>query len=98
VIVVLTAKAETDLEGIAEYIARDSVTAALNVVHPARKMSRARRRAARLSAGTALRTSWHPQASVRQLPDFYRVGTETAEVVHILHGARDYEPLLFPEG
>jgi toxin ParE1/3/4 len=29
---------------------------------------------------------------------FYRVGTETVEVVHILHGARDYEPLLFPEG
>jgi plasmid stabilization system protein ParE len=28
---------------------------------------------------------------------FYRVGTETIEVVHILHGARDYEPLLFPE-
>jgi plasmid stabilization system protein ParE len=29
---------------------------------------------------------------------FYRVGTETIEVVHILHGARDYDPLLFPEG
>ena len=29
---------------------------------------------------------------------FYRVGTKTLEVVHILHGARDYEPLLFPEG
>jgi plasmid stabilization system protein ParE len=29
---------------------------------------------------------------------FYRVGTEAIEVVHILHGARDYEPLLFPEG
>jgi plasmid stabilization system protein ParE len=29
---------------------------------------------------------------------FYRVGAETIEVVHILHGARDYERLLFPEG
>jgi toxin ParE1/3/4 len=28
---------------------------------------------------------------------FHRVGTEAIEVVHILHGARDYEPLLFPE-
>jgi plasmid stabilization system protein ParE len=28
---------------------------------------------------------------------FYRVGTETIEVVHILHGARDYGQLLFPE-
>src|SRR3954468_5040075 len=29
---------------------------------------------------------------------FYRVGPEAIEVVHILHGARDYDPLLFPEG
>ena len=27
---------------------------------------------------------------------FYRVGTKRVEVVHILHGAQDYEPLLFP--
>lgn len=26
---------------------------------------------------------------------FYRVGNELVEVVHILHGAQDYEPLLF---
>jgi plasmid stabilization system protein ParE len=37
VIVVLTAEAETDLESIAEYIARDSVTTALNVVHDLRE-------------------------------------------------------------
>ena len=29
---------------------------------------------------------------------FYRVGTERVEIVHILHGAQDYEPLLFPSG
>jgi toxin ParE1/3/4 len=28
---------------------------------------------------------------------FYRIGPDAKEVVHILHGARDYEPLLFPE-
>ena len=28
---------------------------------------------------------------------FYRVGEDAIEVIHILHGARDYEPLLFPE-
>jgi toxin ParE1/3/4 len=27
---------------------------------------------------------------------FYRVGTRFIEVIHILHGARDYEALLFP--
>ena len=35
--VVLTAEAETDLESIAEHIARDSVTAALNIVHELRE-------------------------------------------------------------
>lgn len=29
---------------------------------------------------------------------FYRVGLDHVAIVHILHGARDYEPLLFPEG
>jgi toxin ParE1/3/4 len=29
---------------------------------------------------------------------FYGVGTERVEVVHILHGAQDYEPLLFTSG
>ena len=28
---------------------------------------------------------------------FYRVGQDAIEVIHILHGARDYESLLFPE-
>jgi toxin ParE1/3/4 len=79
VIVVLTAEAETDLESIAEYIART------------------RRRDARLSAGAALRTSRHPQASVRPLSDFLPRRTDAIEVLHILHGARDYEPSLFPE-
>lgn len=28
---------------------------------------------------------------------FYRIAEDAVEVVHVLHGARDYEPLLFPE-
>jgi plasmid stabilization system protein ParE len=28
---------------------------------------------------------------------FYRVGKDAIEVIHILHGARDYEALLFPD-
>lgn len=27
---------------------------------------------------------------------FYRVGDETVEIIHILHGAMDYERILFP--
>ena len=28
---------------------------------------------------------------------FYRIADDVVEVIHVLHGARDYEPLLFPE-
>ncbi|WP_342634142.1 hypothetical protein [Mesorhizobium jarvisii] len=28
---------------------------------------------------------------------FYRVGTDTVEVLHIIHGAMDIETILFPE-
>jgi plasmid stabilization system protein ParE len=28
---------------------------------------------------------------------FYRVGDGSVEILHILHGARDYEQILFPE-
>ena len=27
---------------------------------------------------------------------FYRVGADVVEIIHVLHGAQDYEPLLFP--
>ncbi|MFL5060413.1 MAG: type II toxin-antitoxin system RelE/ParE family toxin [Xanthobacteraceae bacterium] len=29
---------------------------------------------------------------------FFRVVGEVIEVLHVLHGARDYESILFPEG
>jgi toxin ParE1/3/4 len=28
---------------------------------------------------------------------FYRIRAETVEILHVLHGAMDYDPLLFPE-
>ena len=28
---------------------------------------------------------------------FYRIGVDTIDILHVLHGAMDYEPLLFPE-
>jgi len=44
----------------------------------------------------------HEHLGIRRRPFgnyliFYRVGTSAIEVVHVLHGARDYERLLFPE-
>jgi toxin ParE1/3/4 len=99
VIVVLTAEAESDLENIAEYIAHDSVTAALSLVHELREKCFALAEAPR---GYPL-VPRYEHHGVRRRPFgsyliFYRVGTKAIEVVHILHDARDYEPLLFPEG
>lgn len=98
-IVVLAAEAETDLETIAEHIARDSVTTALNVVHELREKCLALAEAPR---GYPL-VPRYEHCGIRRRPFgnyliFYRIGAEAIEVVHILHGARDYERLLFPEG
>jgi toxin ParE1/3/4 len=99
VIVVLTAEAESDLETIAEYVAQDSVKAALSLVHELRQKCLALAEAPR---GYPL-VPRYEHHGIRRRPFnsyliFYRVGTKAIEVVHILHGARDYEPLLFPEG
>jgi plasmid stabilization system protein ParE len=29
---------------------------------------------------------------------FYRTGVDSIDLLYVLHGAMDYEPLLFPEG
>jgi toxin ParE1/3/4 len=99
VIVVLTAEAEFDLETIAQTIARDSVTTALSFVDELREKCLALAQAPR---GYPL-VPRYEHLGIRRRPFgnyliFYRVGAEAIEVVHILHGARDYEPLLFPEG
>jgi plasmid stabilization system protein ParE len=99
VIVVLTAEAETDLESIAEYIARDSATIALNFVQELREKCLALAQAPR---GYPL-VPRYEHLGIRRRPFgnyliFYRIGADAIEVVHILHGARDYERLLFPEG
>jgi plasmid stabilization system protein ParE len=99
VIVVLTAEAETDLESIAEYVAQDSVTAALSLMRELREECFALADAPR---GYPL-VPRYEHSGIRR-PTFgsylifYRAGTEAIEVIHLLHGARDYEPLLFAEG
>jgi toxin ParE1/3/4 len=35
--------------------------------------------------------------SYRDYLIFYRIAGGRIEVLHVLHGARDYEPILFPE-
>jgi toxin ParE1/3/4 len=98
VIVVVTAEAESDLEQIATCIAEQSVEVALNFVRELRKRCESLADAPR---GYPL-VPRHEHLGIRRRPFgnyliFYRVDPGAIEVVHILLGARDYEPLLFPE-
>jgi toxin ParE1/3/4 len=99
VIVVVTDEAESDLEQIATYIAERNVEIALKFVQELREKCESLADAPR---GYPL-VPRHEHLGIRRRPFgnyliFYRVGPDVIEVVHILHGARDYEPLLFPKG
>jgi plasmid stabilization system protein ParE len=97
VIVVITAEAEADLEDIASYVAAQSPRSALTLIRELRERCETLADAPR---GYPL-VPRYEEKGVRRRPFgnyliFYRVGRDAIEVIHILHGARDYEPLLFP--
>lgn len=97
-IVTLTAEAEADLEQIASYVAEQSPGNALKLVRELRERCESLLAAPR---GYPL-VPRYERFGVRRRPFgrfliFYRVGEDRIEVIHILHGARDYESLLFPE-
>ena len=97
-IVVITAEAEADLEQIAAYVAEQSPQNALNLIRELRRRCESLLDAPR---GYPL-VPRYEETGIRRRPFgqfliFYRVGQDAIEVIHILHGARDYESLLFPE-
>ncbi len=93
--VVLAGTAEAELEAIGDRIAQDSPARALAFVaelraacdglaeHPERFLLAPR------YAEIGLR-----RRAYRDYLIFYRVGAETVEVIHVLHGARDVEGIL----
>jgi toxin ParE1/3/4 len=97
-IVVITAAAEHDLESIADRIAQDNPTRALTF------LAELRRRCETLidtPEGYAL-VPRYEVLGIRGRPYrdyliFYRVAGDTIKILHVLHGARDYEAILFPE-
>jgi toxin ParE1/3/4 len=98
VIVVITSEAETDLEQIATCIAEQSPKAALTLIRELRQRCESLAEAPRAYPLVPR----YEHAGIRRRPFgrfliFYRVGKNSIEVIHVLHGARDYEPLLFPE-
>ena len=97
-IVTVTAEAEADLEQIATYVAEQSPRSALELVRELRERCESLLDAPR---GYPL-VPRYEHLGIRRRPFgrfliFYRAGTDAIEVIHILHGARDYESLLFPE-
>lgn len=97
-IVTITAEAEADLEQIATYVAEQSSRSALELVRELRERCESLLDAPR---GYPL-VPRYEHLGIRRRPFgrfliFYRAGTDAIEVIHILHGARDYESLLFPE-
>jgi plasmid stabilization system protein ParE len=99
VIVTLTAEAEADLENIGDYIALDNPQRAMSFVRELR--ARCERLAETPEAfplvpryeATGVRRRVHGNFLI-----FYRVEANAITVVHVLHGAMNYEPLLFPQG
>lgn len=96
--VVLSAEALGELERIGSYIARDHPARARTLV--AELLDKARGLAERPEgfplvpryAHLGIRRRTHGNYLI-----FYRVEPNRITVIHILHGARDYEALLFPE-
>lgn len=97
--VVLTAEALSDLERIGDYIAQDNPLRARSFV--AELLGKARG-LADLPEGFPLVPRFahlgiRPRLYGNYLI-FYRVDAQQITVIHILHGARDYEVLLSSEG
>jgi toxin ParE1/3/4 len=98
VIVTITAEAEADLEQIATYVAEQSPSSALKLIRELRGRCQSLLDAPRAYPLVPR----YERFGIRRRPFgryliFYRVSADTIEIVHILHGARDYETLLFPE-
>jgi toxin ParE1/3/4 len=98
-IVVITDPAEIDLEAIGDWIARESPTRALSLV---RELRRACEALVELPQGYALVPRYEHAGIRRRVHGnyliFYRIAEDIIEVLHVLHGARDYEPILFAGG
>lgn len=97
-IVQITDAAEVDLEHIGDAIAADN---------PARSVSFVRELVARCERLTDMPHRFgliagHEDSGIHKVPHhgyliFYRIGESDVSVIRILHGAMDYEKILFPE-
>lgn len=94
-IVVLTAEAERDLEAIGDYIAQDNPGRALTFVRDLREQCEG---LVDFPKRFPLVPRYEPYGVRRRVfgnyAIFYRADADRVVVLHILHGARDYEAIL----
>jgi plasmid stabilization system protein ParE len=97
--VTITEPAEAELETIGDWIARDNPERALTFVLELRQSCET---LSDLPHGYAMVPRYEHTGIRRRVHGnyliFYRVASDVIEVLHILHGARDYEAILFPDG
>ncbi|KEC74154.1 UNVERIFIED_ORG: plasmid stabilization system protein ParE [Rhizobium esperanzae] len=96
-IVFITARAEADLERIADYIAMDNPQRAVSFVD---ELVDRCERLADAPNGFSL-VPRYEHTGIRRRPHgnyliFYRVDQDRIEILHILNGAQDFESILFP--
>ena len=97
-------RADRDLADLAEYIAADNLDAAINFLLAARRsmefLTTSPHAGAlyELASGRRLRgvRKWSVKG-YRNYLIFYRVGTESIEILRVVHGARDIPTLLQDE-
>ncbi len=94
--VVFTRSAETDLEDIGDWIAQDNPGRALTFLTELARACKAIGRAPRgfplvdRRRDPTLRSRTHGNYLI-----FYEVRRNTVEILHVLHGARDYGRIVF---
>ncbi len=97
-VVVLAAAAYADLAAIGDFIGRDNpVRAASFVDELLDKCERLADAPEAFPVVARYKTQKVRRRAFRDYLIFYRVGLAEIEILHILHGARSYENLLFPE-
>jgi toxin ParE1/3/4 len=97
VIVVISDAAEVELEAIGDWIAEANPTRALSFVMELRRRCEA---LSDVPRGFPL-VPRYQHLGIRRRPYgdyliFYRILNDTVEILYVLHGACDYEPILFP--
>jgi toxin ParE1/3/4 len=95
----ITSAAEADLEGIADYIARDNPVRALSFV---RELYERCLNIAEMPEAWPVVPRFEHHGIRRRVHGryliFYRVSKDSITILHVLNGAMDVEALLFPDG